>query len=337
VLDFLPNDYIILRSYNTSYTKTHRTQTKEIHMSFKDLKKNSGDSMKRLLNEAEKLKKGGGESSYEDNRFWKPTLDKSSNGYAVIRFLPPVEGEDLPWVRQFSHGFQGKGGWFIENCPTTIGQKCPVCEANNELWNSGIESDKKIARDRKRKLAYISNILVISDPSAPQNEGKIFLYKYGKKIFEKIEEKMHPQFQDEEAVNPFDFWKGADFKLKVRKVDGYINYDKSEFANSAPLFGGDDAQLEGLWKKQYALKEFTNANEFKGYDELKRKFDSVIGGTVAPNKRAEDLEEEIAAETWSSPSTPQSKSAKEIKRENEEEDFSGDAMSYFERLARGDD
>jgi hypothetical protein len=187
-------------------------------------------------------------------------------------------------------------------------------------------------------LAYISNILVISDPSAPQNEGKIFLYKYGKKIFEKIEEKMHPQFQDEEAVNPFDFWKGADFKLKVRKVDGYINYDKSEFSNPAPLFGGDDGQLEALWKKQYALKEFTNPKEFKGYDELKRKFDSVIGGTVAPNKRAEEMDdEETVSETWSTPSTPQSKSAKEIKRENEEEDFSGDAMSYFERLARGDD
>jgi hypothetical protein len=306
-------------------------------MSFKDLKKNSNDSMKRLLNEAEKLKKGGGESSYEDNRIWKPTLDKSSNGYAVIRFLPPSEGEDLPWVRQFSHGFQGKGGWFIENCPTTIGQKCPVCEANNELWNSGVESDKSIARDRKRKLAYVSNILVISDPSAPQNEGKVFLYKYGKKIFEKIEEKMHPQFQDEEAVNPFDFWKGADFKLKVRKVDGYINYDKSEFANPAALFGGDDAKLEALWKSQYSLKDFTNPKEFKGYDELKRKFDSVIGGSVSAPKRAEDLDEEIEQAAEQFGSTPKSRSAKEIKRENEEDEFSGDAMSYFERLARNDE
>jgi hypothetical protein len=306
-------------------------------MSFKDLKKNSNDSMKRLLNEAEKLKKGGGESSYEDNRIWKPTLDKSSNGYAVIRFLPPSNGEDLPWVRQFSHGFQGKGGWFIENCPTTIGQKCPVCEANNELWNSGVESDKSIARDRKRKLAYVSNILVISDPSAPQNEGKVFLYKYGKKIFEKIEEKMHPQFQDEEAVNPFDFWKGADFKLKVRKVDGYINYDKSEFAAPAPLFGGDDAKLEALWKTQYSLKDFTNPKEFKSYDELKRKFDSVIGGSVSAPKRAEDLDDEVAQAEEQFGSAPKSRSAKEIKRENEEDEFSGDAMSYFERLARNDE
>lgn len=306
-------------------------------MSFKDLKKNSNDSMKRLLNEAEKLKKGGGESSYEDNRIWKPTLDKSSNGYAVIRFLPPIEGEYLPWVRQFSHGFQGKGGWFIENCPTTIGQKCPVCEANNELWNSGVESDKSIARDRKRKLAYVSNILVISDPSAPQNEGKVFLYKYGKKIFEKIDEKMHPQFQDEEAVNPFDFWKGADFKLKVRKVDGYINYDKSEFANPAALFGGDDQKLEALWKTQYSLKDFTNPKEFKSYDELKRKFDSVIGGSVSAPKRAEDLDDEVGQAEEQFGSSPKSRSAKEIKRENEEDEFSGDAMSYFERLARNDE
>ena len=305
-------------------------------MSFKDLKKSSTDSMKRLLNEAEKLKKGGGESSYEDNRIWKPTLDKSSNGYAVIRFLPASEGEDLPWIRQFSHGFQGKGGWYIENCPTTIGGKCPVCEANNEMWNSGIESNKNIARDRKRKLSYISNILVISDPSAPQNEGKVFLYKYGKKIFEKIEEKMHPQFQDEEAVNPFDYWKGADFKLKVRKVDGYVNYDKSDFAAPMPLFGGDDSKLEAIWKTQYPLKDFTNPKEYKGYDELKRKFDMVLsGGSNAP-KRAEEIEdsEETSEESWSAP--PKSKSAKEIKTENEQTDFSGDAMSYFERLARND-
>ena len=283
-------------------------------MSFKDLKKSSTDSMKRLLNEAEKLKKGGGESSYEDNRIWKPTLDKSSNGYAVIRFLPASEGEDLPWIRQFSHGFQGKGGWYIENCPTTIGGKCPVCEANNEMWNSGIESNKNIARDRKRKLSYISNILVISDPSAPENEGKVFLYKYGKKIFEK----------------------GADFKLKVRKVDGYVNYDKSEFAAPMPLFGGDDSKLEAIWKTQYPLKDFTNPKEYKGYDELKRKFDMVLsGGSNAP-KRAEEIEdsEETSEESWSAP--PKSKSAKEIKTENEQTDFSGDAMSYFERLARND-
>lgn len=311
-------------------------------MSFKDLKKNSQENMKRLLNEAEKLKKGSGASSYEDNRIWKPTLDKSSNGYAVIRFLPPCEGEDLPWVRQFSHGFQGKGGWFIENCPTTIGQKCPVCEANSELWNSGVKSNEAVARERKRRLSYISNILVISDPAAPQNEGKVFLYKYGKKIFEKIERKMHPpeQFQDEVAINPFDLWKGADFKVKVRKVDGYINYDDSSFANPAPLYGGDDAKLEALWKSQFPLKEFTNPKEYKSYDELKRKFDGVIGGSVSGARRAEEVDdgEEQAAEQWGG-----GKAAKPVVKEakrtanTEEEDFSGDAMSYFERLARNDE
>jgi hypothetical protein len=253
----------------------------------------------------------------------------------VFRFLPAPDGEDLPWIRQFSHGFQGKGGWFIENCPTTIGQKCPVCEGNNELWNSGVESDKKIARDRKRKLAYISNILVISDPAAPQNEGKVFLYKYGKKIFEKIEEKMHPQFQDEEAVNPFDFWKGADFKLKVRKVDGYINYDKSEFAAPAPLFGGDDSELESLWKSEHSLKEFVSPSQYKAYEELKRKFDSVIGGSVSATRRAEELDEmEQAAEQFGDPAP---KGRKPVQSSPDEDDSSGDAMSYFERLARGDD
>jgi len=306
-------------------------------MSFKDLKKNSQDNMKRLLSEAEKLKKGsGGADLYEDNRIWKPTLDKTSNGYAVIRFLPAPEGEDIPWIRQFSHGFQGKGGWFIENCPTTIGQKCPVCEGNNELWNSGIEANKTIARDRKRRLSYVSNILVISDPAAPQNEGKVFLYKYGKKIFEKIEEKMHPQFQDEQAVNPFDFWKGADFKLKVRKVDGYINYDKSEFAAPAPLLGGDDAKLEALWKSQYSLKEFIAPKEFKSYEELKRKYDSVLGGNPAAAKRAEEVaSDEDEDSSWSAPA--KTRSAKEIKTENEEDEFSSDAMSYFEKLARNDE
>jgi hypothetical protein len=189
-----------------------------------------------------------------------------------------VEGEDIPWVKLYSHAFKGKGGWFIHNCPTTLGEKCPVCEGNSELWNSGTESDKRIARDRKRKLNYVSNILVVEDPAAPQNKGKVFLFKYGKKIFEKIQEQMNPEFQDESAVNPFDFWKGANFKLKVRKVDGYVNYDKSEFSAASELFDGDDAKLEALWKKQYALKEFINPKEFKSYAELKTKLVDALGG-----------------------------------------------------------
>jgi hypothetical protein len=305
-------------------------------MSFKNLKSGSQESINRLRNEAEKLKKGGQSTSYEDNRIWKPTLDKSSNGFAVIRFLPAPEGEDLPWIRRFTHGFKGKGGWFIENCPTSIGQKCPVCEANSELWNSGVESNITIARDRKRRLEYYSNILVISDPAAPENEGKVFLYKYGKMIFEKIEKAMHPQFDDEEPVNPFDFWGGADFKLKVGKSDGYITYKDSKFANPKPLFGGDDAKLEALWKTQYSLKDLLAPKEYKSFEELKRKHDAVIGG-AAPTAKAEDIDElneEEMDRTWgAAPSNPVS--SREIKEENEES--SEDAMSYFERLARNDE
>jgi len=178
-------------------------------MSFKDLKKNSSDFSK-LQSELEKQNKS---NDYKDDRMWRPVLDAASNGYAVIRFLPAVQGEDIPWVKTYQHAFRGKGGWFINNCPTTLGQKCPVCEGNNELWNSGTESDKNIARDRKRKLTYTSNILIVEDPATPQNKGKVFLFKYGKKIFDKIQEQMNPEFADESTVNPFDFWKGANFKL----------------------------------------------------------------------------------------------------------------------------
>lgn len=246
-------------------------------MGFKDLKKNSTSMATKLQEELEKSNKT---NDYKDDRFWRPTLDSASNGYAVIRFLPAVEGEDIPWVKLYSHAFKGKGGWFIHNCPTTIGQKCPVCEANSDLWNSGTESDKRIARDRKRKLNYVSNILVVEDPAAPQNKGKVFLFKYGKKIFEKIQEQMNPEFDDETAVNPFDFWKGANFKLKIRKVEGYVNYDKSEFSAAAPLLDGDDAKLEALWKTQYALKPFVDAKEFKTYPELKTKLVDALGNDV---------------------------------------------------------
>ena len=254
-------------------------------MSFKDLKKNSTTMASKLQEELEKSNKT---NDYKDDRFWRPTLDSASNGYAVIRFLPAVEGEDIPWVKLYSHAFKGKSGWFIHNCPTTLGEKCPVCEANNELWNSGTESDKRIARDRKRKLNYVSNILVVEDPSAPQNKGKVFLFKYGKKIFEKIQEQMNPEFDDETAVNPFDFWKGANFKLKVRKVEGYTNYDKSEFSAATPLFEGDDAKLEALWKKQYVLKEFVAPKEFKSYPELKTKLVDALGGDLRADGGEDD-------------------------------------------------
>lgn len=298
-------------------------------MSFKDMKKKSSD-LSKIQSALEKQVKGA--ESYKDDRFWKPELDSASNGYAVIRFLPTVEGEDVPWVRVFNHGFQGKGGWFIENCPTTIGQKCPVCEANSELWNSGSDDDKEVARARKRKLTYISNVLVVSDPKNPQNEGKVFLFKYGKKIFDKIMEKLQPEFDDDEAVNVFDFWKGADFKLKIRKVAGYVNYDKSEFDNPASLFDGDDAKLEAVWKQQHKLQDFVQPSEFKSYDELSTKLKSVLKENTLGAKTAEDVDD-ISAEfekpKFKSSKPPKMAEKKAPSDEAEEED----AASYFERLA----
>jgi len=215
---------------------------------------------------------------YADDRIWKPELDKTGSGYAVLRFLPATEKEEMPWVRVWSHAFQDKGGWYIENSLTTLNHKDPVSEDNTRLWNSGVESDKEIARKRKRKLSYFSNILVVSDPAHPENEGKVFIFKYGKKIFDKITEAMQPAFEDEKAINPFDFWKGANFKLKIRKVDGYWNYDKSEFESVATIADSDD-KIKAIWAKQYALTPFLAPSNFKTYDELKEKLNRVITGT----------------------------------------------------------
>jgi len=296
-------------------------------MSFQDLKKDSRGNFDKLTTELDKLSKKS--ESYKDDRFWKPELDKASNGYAVIRFLPASQNEDLPWVRVFNHGFKGPGGWLIDNCPTTLGKKCPVCEANSALWNSGIESDKDIARNRKRRLSYVANILVVSDPKNPENEGKVFLYKFGKKIFDKIMETMKPEFEDEEAINPFDLWQGANFRLKVRKVAGFINYDKSEFETSSAVLDGDDAKLEELWKSQYALKEFSDESNFKSYDELKVRLNSVLGSDGQYTKTAEDTTEEDFKTPFDSP-PENSKESNDISGEDVED---GDALSYFENLA----
>jgi hypothetical protein len=220
------------------------------------------------------------EGSKDDDRFWQPEVDKAGNGMAIIRFLPApaVDGDDaLPWARVFNHGFQGPGGWYIENSLTTLGQKDPVSEYNSVLWNSGIEANKEIARKQKRRLTYIANVMIVSDPKNPENEGQIKLYKFGKKIFDKLTEAMNPQFEDEKAVNPFDFWSGANFKIKIRQVEGYRNYDKSEFDSPSALYEGDDAKLEALWKKEYSLKEFIDPKNFKTYDMLKAKLDKVLG------------------------------------------------------------
>ena len=303
---------------------------------FASLKKSSKSNLGKIAKELEKVTKGG-ENSYKDDRFWKAEVDKTGNGYAVIRFLPAPPNEDLPWVRVFSHGFQSKGGWYIENCPTTIGQKCPVCEANNELWNSGNEDDKGIARDRKRKLSYISNIMVIDDPANPANNGKVFLFRYGKKIFDKINDKMNPQYKDEDAVNVFDFWQGANFKLKIRNVEGYTNYDKSEFSACSPLLDGNDKQLEALWRTEHALQEFVKPDQFKPYGELKTKFQSVINGSTTQKAENMELDEEEGETQKFVPKFP-SKEAKspgrEVKPKAEESgDGEEDALDYFKRLA----
>jgi len=260
--------------------------------SFANLKRNRSD-INKLTKAIEATSQPAEAGSKDDTRFWQPEVDKAGNGMAVIRFLPApaVDGDDaLPWVRTFSHGFQGPGGWFIDNCLTTLNEKCPVCEHNSTLWNSGIEANKEIARKQKRKLSYVANILVISDPSNPSNEGEIKLYKFGKKIFDKITEAMNPEFADETPVNPFDLWEGANFKLKIRNVEGYRNYDKSEFADKSALLDGDDAKLEELWKKEFSLKEFTEKKQFKPYDQLKSRLDKVLGfeGAISSIK-AEDV------------------------------------------------
>ena len=260
--------------------------------SFANLKRNRSD-IKTLTKAIEATSQPAEAGSKDDTRFWQPEVDKAGNGMAVIRFLPApaVDGDDaLPWVRTFSHGFQGPGGWFIDNCLTTLNEKCPVCEHNNTLWNSGIEANKEIARKQKRKLSYVANILVVSDPTNPSNEGQIRLYKFGKKIFDKITEAMNPEFADETPVNPFDLWEGANFKLKIRNVEGYRNYDKSEFATKSALHDGDDEKLEALWKKEYSLKEFTEKKQFKPYDQLKSRLDKVLGfeGALSTIK-AEDV------------------------------------------------
>ena len=288
-------------------------------MSFKDMKRKSVGSISELTKKLESAEK---KNSYQDDRFWKPTLDKASNGMAVFRFLPAPENEDMPWAKLYTHAFKVGGRWYIENSRTTIGEKDPVSEMNSELWNSGLDSDKDIARARKRKLQYISNILVISDPANPQNEGKVFLYKYGKRIFDKIQEAMEPEFADEEKINPFDFWAGANFKLKVRKVAGFINYDKSEFDSLSELFSGDDTQLEELWKKQYPLKPFTDPSNFKSYDELKERLSTVIGDDIRFTDVVTNTVENVSMDQEES-STP----TPEVSDET-------NAMDYFAKLSQ---
>ena len=293
-------------------------------MSLDSLK--SSGSLNKLLDAAKGESAPQEKKSYVDERLWKPELDKSGNGYAVIRFLPAVSGEDLPWAKVWNHAFQGPTGqWYIENSLTTLNQKDPVSEHNTRLWNTGLESDKEIARKQKRKLQYFSNIYVVSDTKHPENEGKVFLFRYGKKIFDKLTAAMSPEFEDEKAINPFDFWEGANFKLKIRKVDGYWNYDKSEFEDTSKLFE-DDADADKVWKSQHSLAEFTAASNFKSYDELKSRLDAVLSGTVRVGNVADDLDDAPVAK----PKVDTKPVTTKVETPVVEED---DTLAYFEKLA----
>ena len=288
--------------------------------------KRSRSNLDALTKELSGVSSNNNQKSYVDDRFWKPELDKTGNGYAVLRFLPAVKDEDLPWVKMWSHAFQGPGGWYIENSLTTMNQKDPVSEENSRLWNSGIEADKEIARKRKRKLSYYANVLIVSDPKHPENEGQVKLFKFGKKIFDKITDKMQPQFEDEKPINPFDFWEGADFKLKIRKVDGFWNYDKSEFDSPKPIADNDES-IEGIWTKQYPLKPFLEAANFKSYDELKSKLDKVLTGS----RNSGTVEDMVTPPSISK--TPEvSPEAVAASSSNDSVD-DDETLSYFSKLA----
>jgi len=295
-------------------------------MSFSDLKRKSQANFDFLQKELTKSSTEGG----ADDRLWKPELDASGNGYAVLRFLPAPDGEALPWAKLYSHAFQGPGGWLIDNCLTTNGDKCPVCAHNNGLWNSGVESDKEIARKQKRKLSYYSNVYVVKDPKHPEKEGKVFLYKYGKKIHDKILAAMQPEFQDETPVNVFDFWEGANFKLKIKTVAGYWNYDSAEFDSPSAL-SADDDEMESLWQQAYSLEAFTNASEFKSYDALEDRLNNVLGlrkTASAPSFESEEYEPAPVSSSTADFNAPDITSSPVV-----EDD---DALSYFAKLAAED-
>jgi len=318
-------------------------------MSFSDMKQRSKSNLASLIKETEKISNPNTFGDADD-RYWRPELDKSGNGYAVIRFLPAPEGEDLPWARIWNHGFQGPGGWYIENSLTTLGQKDPVSEHNSTLWNSGIEANKEVARKQKRRLNYTSNVYIIKDPAHPENEGQVKLYRYGKKIFDKINDLMNPEFEDESPVNPFDLWTGANFKMKIRKVEGYSNYDKSEFEAPSVLLD-DDNKLEEIWKSESSLKELVSEDKFKSFDELKTKLDRVLGlgsdfsstavekaFSPTPTPKSEDVPFD-GGQPYTAPSKPAVASLNEttisvdsaLKTDDSDDE---EEMNYFQKLAQ---
>lgn len=297
-------------------------------MDFSKLKANSGKkSLEALTSEVNKLTESGAKGG-SDDRFWTPTVDKAGNGYAVIRFLPAPGEEDVPFVRIFDHGFQGPGGWYIENSLTTIGKQDPVSEYNSKLWNSGIEANKEIVRKQKRRLHFVSNIYVVSDPGNPANEGKVFLFKYGKKIFDKLKEAMEPQFADETPINPFDLWEGAPFKLKIRQVEGYRNYDKSEFDKPGPI-AANDKQIETIWKAEHSLQAFLDPSNFKSYDELLARLNKVLGegGSTKPKPTAEETA------PWEEEAAPPKFKAAAAPAYSADEDDDDESLQFFKDLA----
>jgi len=313
---------------------------------FAALKKSSRSSFSDLANEMAKLNNPQQQqNSRDDNRFWKPEVDKAGNGYAVIRFLPAPVNEEVPFVRIWDHGFQGPTGkWYIEKSLTTLGQKDPVSEYNSMLWNSGIESNKDIVRKQKRRLNYTSNIYVVKDPANPANEGKVFLYNYGKKIWDKINNAMFPEFEDEAAINPFDFWEGANFKLKIRKVEGYRNYDKSEFDAQSPLMD-DDAAMEAIWNQEHGLQEFVDPKNFKSYEELQTKLENVLelnsNGTSTPAGARANVAQRMDEDDMIQASAPKFNTAESVAAPSaaaaspfaEDDD---ESIDFFKKLAEED-
>lgn len=305
--------------------------------SFSQLKKNSGkNSLEQLTQELTKLSSNQAQDSKSDDRVWYPSVDKAGNGYAVIRFLPPPEGEDVPFIRVFDHGFKGPTGqWYIENSLTTIGKQDPVSEYNTKLWATGLESDKATVRKQKRKLNFYSNIYVIKDENNPENEGKVFLFKYGKKVFDKLNEAMQPAYPDEDPLNPFDLWEGADFKLKIRNVEGYRNYDKSEFSKPAAL-SDDDKTLERIWKQCHSLQAFLAPSNFKSYDDLKARLNLVLGldtNVSTPARQLATHHEEIDDEIpWQTP-TPTKATQARVAPSTSYDDDDDDGLEFFNKLA----
>lgn len=311
--------------------------------SLSDLRKSRG-GFDKLVKEVERISAPQSGNDKNDDRFWTPDVDKAGNGYAVIRFLPPSKGEEFPFVRVWKHAFQGPTGkWYIENSLTTIGKNDPVGELNQELWNSGVEANKEVARKQKRKLEYIVNILVVSDSKRPENEGKVFLYKFGKKIWDKIKDVTEPQFEDEKPINPFDFWEGANFKLKIRNVEGYRNYDKSEFDKPSAI-SEDDADIERIWSNQHSLTDFHNARHFKSYDDLKKKLDTVLNAPGQVQRRADqtdldESEEQVPSTRFASAEKSMAQARPKAPPPRREVDFDSDeseSLSYFSKLASDD-